>query len=399
MSGISVHRSDSSSRSAAVASAGAIGFLGLTALSTAMASFNVLVRARPRHNEQRATVQDVRPSPATGWRLRVVLSGDDAAASGWVGLDTGRGRVLASPAVPVDGRPGQVTRDVVELPGESVPLLEPGTEVRVWADPWRGCRDPLGVGARTDWVETDAGPLSVTTAGDVGADRALVFVHGRGGERTTGWWFAPVCEQAGWRCVLASYRNGGDGTPATGRYLLGGEWRDLVAVLDQLAADGVEEVALVGWSMGGNVCASYLRARRRDPDRFAHHPRPVGLVLDAPALEWRQVLGHVAHQRRLPRRLAGLTMAYGRVAGRVDWSDLDHLSDTSHLDLPVLAFHGDRDDVVPVEVSRALAQRVSDIRLEVVAGAGHCRSITDDPERYLGAVGGFLERLAAPALR
>jgi pimeloyl-ACP methyl ester carboxylesterase len=384
-------------RSAAVAGAGAAGLLGLTALSTAVASFNLLTRVRPQADQPSATLHRVEPSPATGWRLRLTLSGHSADEPGWVGLDTPHGRMLASPTVPVAGQPGQVTRDVIELPGEPVPLLEPGDPVRVRTDAWRGCRDPLDLGARTDWIATDAGPLALTTAGDAESRRALVFVHGRGGERTTGWWFAPVCQQAGWRCVLASYRNGGNGAPSTGRYLLGGEWRDLVAVLDELTAEGVEEVVLVGWSMGGNVCASYLRARRRDPDRFAHHPRPVGLVLDAPALEWGRVLRHVARGRRLPRHLAALTMAYGRLAGGIDWRDLDHLGDPSHLDLPVLAFHGGRDPVVPVEISQELAERGADVRLEIMPDADHCRSINVEPIRYLDALADFLGHLETAA--
>jgi uncharacterized protein len=170
-------------------------------------------------------------------------------------------------------------------------------------------------------------------------------------------------------------------------------------VLDQLAADGVRETVLVGWSMGGAICASYLRARHLDPQRFAHHPVVSGLVLDAAALDWGPVLTHVARQRRLPAPMIPLMMAYGQVTARTRWDELNHLADPCHLQLPIVAFHGERDNVVPVELSRRLANALPQVELHTVAHAGHCRSINDDPEFYLSRFRSLLGALsvAAPA--
>lgn len=375
--------------------AGAAGLLGLSAVSAAIAGFHALVAVRPGRPAPRVTVVAVEPADAPEHGLRLTLVGPGADEPGWVGVLGRRGRLLAGPPVPVDGEPGRVVREAHPLPGAVPPLLEPGAEVQLSADPWRGCDDPLRLGARSHRVGTDAGPLSVTTAGDGRAPRAVVFVHGRGGSPSSGWWLAPACEDAGWRCVMPAYRNTEDGGPATGRYLLGGEWVDLATVLDDLAGDGVTEVVLAGWSMGGNICASYLRQRHRHPDRFAHHPRPAGLLLDAAAMDWGPVLVHAARSRRLPRGLVPLLMAYGGLRRRVDWRDLNHLLDAAHLDLPVLVFHGTADDVVPLAVSETLGATLGDVRLELVEDAGHCRAVNVDPDRYLGAVADFLARLTA----
>jgi pimeloyl-ACP methyl ester carboxylesterase len=374
-------------RPAAVAGAGAAGVVGLSLAGAAVAGLDALVRARPRAEGLQAEIVAVDVSPVPGCSWRVTLRGPGSDEPGIVALGTAHGRLVAGPATVTEAG---VERDVAPLAGVRALVLRVGEAVEVHGDPWHGCADPFALGATTSTVATPDGPLAVTCAGPSDATRAVVYLHGRGGQRHTGWWFAPTAIEQGWRVVMPAYRNDPDEGPATGRYLLGGEWVDLAAVLDRLAADGVEQVVLVGWSMGGNICASYLRRRHRDPAPYAHHPVPVGLVLDAPALDWGQVLRRVAAARRLPRRVASLVMAYGQLAARIDWRDLDHLADPEHLDLPVLTFHGTDDDVVPVEVSQALAHDLPHVRLELVEGGRHCRSVNVDPGRYLAAFGGFL---------
>jgi uncharacterized protein len=374
---------------AAFAGVGAAGVLGLSLAGAAVAGLDALVRPRKPRVGAPATVVAAEPSPLSGCSVRVTLAGPGADEVGVVALRTDRGRLVAGPATRT--AEGWV-RDAAPVPGLRSIAVEAGDQPTVEADPWRDCRDPFGFGATVTTVDTDDGPLEVTSVGPADATRAVVYLHGRGGQRHTGWWFAPTAVEAGLRVVMPAYRNDRGG-PATGRYLLGGEWIDLAAVLEQLATEGVEEVVLVGWSMGGNICASYLRQRGRDPERFAHHPTPIGLVLDAPALEWRRVLEHVASHQRLPRQLAALVMAYGQFAARIDWRDLDHLADPEHLSLPVLAYHGTDDDVVPVEVSAELVERLPAARFELVPGGRHCRSVNVDPGRYLAAFRRFLGAL------
>ncbi len=372
------------------AGAGTAGLLGISAAGALVAGLDALVRVRPRGEPVAATLTELTRSELPGCELAVTLSGPAADQPGFAGLFTSRGRLLAGPPEQVAGG---WRRHARSLPGALAPLLEPGNRVTVTADPFADCDDPFDLGARTRELPTGLGALCVTElTPEVGSDRAVVYLHGRSGHRQTGWWLAPTAVDAGWRAVLPSYRNDDEGAH-TGSYLLGGEWVDLVHVLDDLARDGVEQVVLAGWSMGGNIAASYLRQRMLTPEPFAHHPRPVGLVLDAAALDWGPVLRHAALQRRLPGRFAPAVMTYGQLVRRIDWRVLNHLRDQGHLELPVLAFHGGADDIVPEEVSERLLATLPHVRYERFEGAGHCRSVNVDPERYLRHFREFLSAL------
>jgi pimeloyl-ACP methyl ester carboxylesterase len=362
------------------------GALGIGSLATGLASaagMRALVSPRPASHTRPVPATLLSCERASDGRFLLTMSGPGAQLVGWVGisLDDGR-RLLAGPAVAADG--GSV-RTASVLAGGSDGLPGPG-EVQVTPDPWVGSNDPLRLGEQLFEVGTPEGPLAVTSCGDRDASRAVVFVHGRGGRRTTGWWFAAEALATGRRLVLPAYRNDPGEGPTTGGYLLGGEWCDLAAVLDHLASEGVRETVLIGWSMGGAICAGYLRARHRDPQRFSHHPAVTGLVLDAAALDWGPVLGHVAGQRRLPSPLVPAVMAYGQLRAGTCWQELNHLADPAHLRLPIVAFHGERDDVVPVELSRRLASSLPQVELHTMADAGHCRAINQDPEFYLAQV-------------
>jgi len=67
------------------------------------------------------------------------------------------------------------------------------------------------------------------------------------------------------------------------------------------------------------------------------------------------------------------------------------------LDIPLLLMHAEGDEVVPVDLSRELAELAPDVELVIVPGGDH-RSVQHDPEmqeraarflaEHLGAAGG-----------
>jgi hypothetical protein len=84
---------------------------------------------------------------------------------------------------------------------------------------------------------------------------------------------------------------------------------------------------------------------------------------------------------------------------RIDWKALNHLGSDHRPTTPVLLVHGDRDPVVPVELSDAYAAAEPDLVTYVrIAGAGHVSSWNTDPERYDAAVAAFLDGPAAAPL-
>jgi hypothetical protein len=104
-----------------------------------------------------------------------------------------------------------------------------------------------------------------------------------------------------------------------------------------------------------------------------------------------------ARQRGLPGFLTTLAKRIAGFRFDIGWSDLNYLSRADELAVPVLLFHGEADETVPVKTSDALAESRPDIvTYERVEGAGHVRSWNVDPEAYEAAVRDFLALATRP---
>ena len=136
-------------------------------------------------------------------------------------------------------------------------------------------------------------------------------------------------------------------------------------VIERAAAG--EPVALVGSSMGGYLAALYA----------ARHPEVHRLVLMAPAFgfarRWTEYLGP-AQVEEWRRTGAMEVMHYGDNRNRLlsyalleDAAGYEEFPDFAQ---PALIFHGEHDDVVPVEFSVRFAATHPNVRLEVV-NSGH----------------------------
>jgi non-heme chloroperoxidase len=88
---------------------------------------------------------------------------------------------------------------------------------------------------------------------DRGAGRPIVFVHGWGGSGEV--WDAQVLDLADrFRCITVDLRGHGDSDKPWGRYDYPMFCRDLQALMTGLELD---DVTLVGWSMGGHIGLKY----------------------------------------------------------------------------------------------------------------------------------------------
>ncbi len=200
---------------------------------------------------------------------------------------------------------------------------------------------------------------------DSPAAAAVAYGHGNGNDRRHWLGVAWEVRRAGLGQLLLDFAGRGesDGETIT---LGANESADLDAALDFLAARpeiDPRRLALAGRSMGG--AAAVLCASRRDDVR--------ALVLDSPFADLGRVTDEIIASYGLPPRvLRPLAFALAaRRAGYDPWK-LRPLESMRAVEAPVLLFHGDRDDLVPIGHGRDLAAAaggpVSFVTLE---GFGH----------------------------
>jgi alpha-beta hydrolase superfamily lysophospholipase len=229
-------------------------------------------------------------------------------------------------------------------------------------------------------------PAWVVRADDPAAPWA-VLVHGRGVTRAETIRAVPVFRAAGYSVVLASWRNDGVAPPSVdGRYGLGStEWEDVDSVLRWLTAQDAESVVLMGWSMGGAVVLQTLLR-----SRFAGLVD--GVVLESPVVDWHAVLKSQSQLLRLPRPVRKVaqrllrTPVLHRLAGLqapVDLRELDMVTRSDELTVPILLLHSDDDGFVPSSASHDLARARPDlVRLEIQTTARHTKLWNHDADWF-----------------
>jgi pimeloyl-ACP methyl ester carboxylesterase len=310
-------------------------------------------------------------------------------------LDGGYGHARVGDVVSLDARRGVVER---ELLGVDRGYLAPGGAR--WNQYYYAAPPDESLGLPTERVTVDgelgAMPAWVVPAGEAGSvgERWAVLVHGRGATREETVRAVGPLHARGWTCLAPSYRND-EGVPAgpDGRYALGlSEWRDVDAAIGYAVAHGAREVMLVGWSMGGAIALQLL-------DRSSHADLVSRVVLDAPVIDWGDVLAHHARAHHVPPHVGWLARSmmnrrWGhRLVGvheRVDLALTDWVRRHEELRHPVLLIHSADDEFVPVGPSRELARARPDLVTFVEwTVARHTKEWNTDPQRWEQLVGDF----------
>lgn len=250
-------------------------------------------------------------------------------------------------------------------------------------------------------VEVGEAPAWFVPAPEADAPVWAIMVHGRGSNRLEGLRAVRTARALGLPSLLISYRNDGVAPSAPdGRYGLGGtEWRDVEAAIEYALERGAREVVLFGWSMGGAICL-----QTADLSRHRHLIR--ALVLDAPVLNWVNVLAHHARINRIPYAVGRygqlmLGHALGRrltgLAAPVDFKALDWEVRAVELRTPTLILHSIDDDYVPYGPSASVAAKNPEmVTFEPFHGARHTKEWNVSPEKWEGVVSAWLSRQLAP---
>jgi dipeptidyl aminopeptidase/acylaminoacyl peptidase len=194
---------------------------------------------------------------------------------------------------------------------------------------------------------------------------------------------------------LISYRNdlGAPDSP-DGLYHLGEtEWEDLDAAARYAKRHGARHLVLVGYSMGGALINQFMQHSRLK-DLVG------GVVLDAPALDWKSIFEFNAEQMGLPGFLA-LPLEW-TIDARIgpDWDSLDALQHADAFRSPVLLFHGIDDTIVPIENSDEFAAELGkSVTYYRVANADHTQEWNVNPTLYERRLHRFLLQIGAKERR
>jgi fermentation-respiration switch protein FrsA (DUF1100 family) len=204
-----------------------------------------------------------------------------------------------------------------------------------------------------------------------GTDRALLFLHGNAGNASHRLPNAAGLVALGTSVLLLDYRGYGlsDGRPSEdGAYLdarAGHEW------LVETAGIPEERIVVFGRSLGGAVAVDLAQGR------------PVaGVILESTFTSLGDMAGAI-----LGRPLSAL------VSGR-----FDSASKIAALRAPLLAFHGDRDEIVPYRLGRKLFDAAPGRKdFETISGAGHNDTVEVGGRPYFERIRRFLDEVAPPS--
>jgi pimeloyl-ACP methyl ester carboxylesterase len=314
---------------------------------------------------------------------RIVLPrNEDSERPGVYGLDWPGGHAIVGAVLAGDS--GTVTRRLRAVHGYLVP------EMMVEIDPDVYVGDPgqaLGLPFADVRVPDELGPMpawSVPGRGDTWA----IVVHGINGTPQVGLRLLPALHRAGLPTLLITYREdlGAPPSPDGFHHMGLTEWRDLEAAARYALAHGAHRLVLAGYSMGGAIVAQFM-------ERSPLARRVAGLVLDAPALNWRKIIEFNATRMGFPS-FAALPVEWA-IATRIDadWESLDALEHPADFQLPILLFHGTDDKVVPISTSDDFAAELRRwVTYYRAPEAGHVEAWNVAPQLYERRLRSFLIR-------
>ncbi len=322
---------------------------------------------------------------------RITLDRSDATLRpGYYGLVWHSGHAIVGPVIREDA--DTVTRELGDVEG----YLASGTEqIGFDSSTYSGTpAEARGLPFSEVLVEGELGPLPawlVPTKPSRQSATWAIVVHGINDDPQVGLRILPALRRAGLTSLSITYRDdlGAPSSPDGLHHQGLTEWRDLEAAAHFALAHGARRLVLVGYSMGGALIGQFMQ-------RSPLASRVSALVLDAPALDWNAILEFNAERMGYPA-FAALPVKWAiDIRINPDWNSLDALQHTEDFHLPILLFHGDDDDVVPIETSEEFATELPNwVTYYTVPEAGHTQSWNVDPGLYERRLERFLARSLA----
>ncbi len=249
-----------------------------------------------------------------------------------------------------------------------------------------------GLDYETIYYQSDLGefPAYLTNDGDVGI---VIFVHGFRGDYSREVFAkmrAGEIADMGYRSMIISYRND-KGLPKdpSGIFQYGTtEWKDIDGAIDK-ALEFTDNVVLWGTSGGGGPISSWL-------GNVGDKSKVKGIIYEAPVINfWESVeVNGAARYPWVPQQLFGYFKIFTEIRYGIDFENMNFTDNVINSDIPVLLFHGDDDEWVPVEMSDLIAEnRDTNFTYIRYQNVGHVTSWNADPDNYVYQLDTFLSGL------
>jgi pimeloyl-ACP methyl ester carboxylesterase len=226
----------------------------------------------------------------------------------------------------------------------------------------------LGLEAEDVFLDTEDGVrIHAFWISGPGSDRAFLFLHGNAGNASHRLPNAARLRALGAHVLLLDYRGYG---LSEGRPSEQGVYLDARAAREHLVVErGVEpdRIVLFGRSIGASVAVE-----------LARHKPLAGVILESAFTSAEDIARG----------------AFGWPLSRLARGRFDSASKIHEIEAPLLFFHGDADEIAPIELGRALYRDAPEPKaFEIIHGAGHNDTVQVGGAAYFRRIGEFLDRV------
>jgi uncharacterized protein len=200
----------------------------------------------------------------------------------------------------------------------------------------------------------------------------VLFFHGNAGNLSDNLEYLNLLHGSGFPVFIFDYRGYGNsyGWPFRENDL----YQDARGALAYLEGQGWSHAGMIyfGQSLGSAVAL-----------QMALETPPAGLVMESSFTSMREIVKHVS------------PLAYYTVGWWGIHLPFDNFAKIGSSGVPLLLIHGDRDPVVPVQMTMRLFARAGTPKmLHIIKGGGHCNVFQCDSLAYLGAWGSLLQKVS-----
>ena len=200
----------------------------------------------------------------------------------------------------------------------------------------------------------------------------VLFFHGNAGDLSDNLEYLDLLHSRGFPVFIFDYRGFGksNGEPLRENDL----FQDARGALAYLEGQGWRHGSMIffGQSLGAAVAL-----------QMALEAPPAGLVMESSFTSMKEIVKHVS------------PLAYYTVGWWGIDLPFDNLAKIGRSGVPLLLIHGDKDTVVPVEMTmRLFAKANAPKTLHIIRGGGHCDVFLCDYHAYLTAWDSYLESMS-----